>query len=74
MSRLVKVVDRRPYGANEDLCYIDCNGTVYREVYDARFFNDQIENLFRKDVLHEKTICKPTNEQSDTERDCSRTQ
>lgn len=49
----IRVLERHAHGITNDLVFIECDGMVYKAVYDCRLFDDQIVELFRKDVLKE---------------------
>ena len=45
----IRVVERHAHGILNDLVFIECDGVTFKGLYDCRYFDDQIIEIFRKD-------------------------
>ena len=68
----IRVVERHAHGILNDLVFIECDDVTFKGLYDCRYFDDQIIEIFRKDYLsdeNETTVCVSTHEREKHERD-----
>ena len=71
----IRVVERHAHGILNDLVFIECDGVTFKGLYDCRYFDDQIIEIFRKDYLsdaNETTVCVSAHEREKHERDRQR--
>lgn len=71
----IRVVERHAHGILNDLVFIECDGVTFKGLYDCRYFNDQIVELFRKDYLtdeNETVVRVAANERKKHERNRER--
>ena len=50
----IRVVERHAHGILNDLVFIECDGVTFKGLYDCRYFDDQIIEIFRKDYFSDE--------------------
>lgn len=71
----IRVVERHAHGILNDLVFIECDGVTFKGLYDCRYFDDQIIEIFRKDYFsdeNETIVCVSAHEREKHERDRQR--